>query len=211
MRQRQFQVLSWTLVAGAIIVPFVAWLQSRDWSLSGITLLNIFPLLGIWAWFLMWTHYVTGSVRLQTGLQRLRNYSNLTGWLVLIFLLLHPSLLILRLFQLNYGLPPGSTLDFVGKANAIALYFGVISLIIFLSFEVFRKLKKSPIISRNWRWVSASQGLAMILIFVHGLRLGQHLGDNWMQIIWMLAGIVLLPAMARVIAEDFSRGGSNEH
>lgn len=202
--QHVFHVLVWDLFALAVIVPLFAWLQNMDWSLEGLTSYRLFPLLGLWAWMIMWTHFVVGAIRLHNPeLTRPAGYSEVTRVFVLACIILHPGILFYNQFQNGFGLPPGSAVAYVGEPLKIAIYMGTLSLAIFLSYEFFDRAKDKAWVKNNWRWVSLSQAVAMILIFVHALRLGGDLGEGWFRITWFVAGLLLLPCFYIILKHDF--------
>ncbi|MDQ2973747.1 MAG: hypothetical protein M3Q79_04720 [bacterium] len=205
MTQNRFIQLCWGLVIMAFTVPFIAWLQNGGLSRGSLSIFSIFPLLGLWAWLLMWTHYITGSVRQHYGLERNVLYSKYTSWAVLVLILLHPSLITYKLFSIGEGLPPGSVINYVGEAQKISYLFGTLALLIFLSYEVFKRLKDRDFVKNNTHIISISQAVGMILIFVHALRLGNHLDPGWFKIFWIMCGLVLVPAMAYLIDKDIHK------
>ncbi len=205
MQQKTFNRFTWTLFIGVLILSFIAWGQTVNWSLGSLTAYQWFPLLGISAWLVMWTHYITGYVRLKSGVEKNEKYSRISGFFVLAFLLLHPGLLALVQFQNNQGLPPESFVNYVGESLRLAVFLGTIGLTIFLSFEFFERAKSIDWVSKYWWLVSIAQSLAMTVIFVHGLRLGTTLGDGWFRIVWIIFGVTLLPCFYLFHKADFTR------
>ena len=196
--------LPWLLLTMSLIVPFIAWSSERDWSYDKLTLLVIFPLLGLWAWSIMWTHYAYGSLRLvYSGLQKNKLYSKVSGVLVLFLILLHPFLLSLNQWQTLEKLPPGSVYSYVAPSQKLFIYFGVVALTLFLSFEVFERLKSSNVVNQNWKWVSLSQMLAMTLIFFHALSLGSNLSVEWFELYWVTLGALLIPCFGLIGRADW--------
>lgn len=194
MKQRNFTILSWFLVAISILLPLGIWGGSVNWQIANLTLFQLFPLFGLFAWMIMWTHYVTGAIRLSSQeVQKPRFYAGLTAYLVLISLLLHPGLLAYGLWDVGGGFPPTSFLGYVGEAMKVAVISGSIALTIFLSFEVFDRIKEKRLIKKYWLIVSFSQSLAMVLIFFHGLQLGSHISSGWFYYVWIAYGVILLP------------------
>lgn len=142
----------------------------------------------------MWTHYVNGAVRIKNhGLKKPKYYSKVTAYIVLASILLHPGLLALAQFQNDAGLPPASFFSYLGDASRIAVMFGSISLIIFLSFEYFDRARDKAWVKKANLWISISQSIAMILIFVHALRIGGDLNTEWFRAVWLAYGLILIP------------------
>ncbi len=195
--------LPWLVGAAAVLYPLVTFIDAKPELTDPY---QVFPILGILAWSLMWTHYVNGSITLWFGTKfRSPSYKKVTEYLVLALILLHPSLLVYALWRDTGTLPPASYLDYVGEANAKFILFGTVALLAFLSFEVLQRLRSRPAVMRQWRWVSVSQIVAMTLIFVHGLGLGNTINNSWFQTWWLFMGAVLLPCFWIVLQSDWPR------
>lgn len=175
------------------LLAVVVWAGER---LDGgaLTAYDWFPLLGLLAFSLMWTHYIVGAIRRKLGLEKSANklYTRLTGVVVLALILLHPGLLIFQLNRDGFGLPPSSYVQVYAEPMMRgAIMLGTIALLIFLAFEC----KKWWGEKSWWRFVEYAQLLAMGLIFYHGLTLGRELSVGWYQAVWYLYGISLFAAV----------------
>lgn len=198
--------LPWVFMFMAFLVPFIAWSSERSWSYDKLTLLAIFPLLGLWAWSIMWTHYAYGTLRLTNpGLQKNKLYSKVSGILVLFLVLLHPFLLILNQWQTLEKLPPESVYSYAASNQKLYVFFGVVALTLFLSFEIFERLKDNAFVKRNWKWVSLSQMIAMTLIFSHALSLGSNLSVGWFELYWVTLGALLIPCFGIIGRADWQQ------
>jgi hypothetical protein len=196
LSQERFDKFTWGVLAISILLPIIVWGNGISWRAGSISPYQWFPLFGLLAWMIMWTHYVTGAIRINNPkLKKPQYYSRLTGYIVLASLLLHPALLAYAQFERGAGIPPFSYIDYVGKELLLAVMMGSVALTIFLSFEIFNRLRQKFIIKKFWLAISFSQSIAMLLIFAHALKLGTHLTSGWFLIIWMLYGIVLLPCI----------------
>ena len=205
MTQKRYVIKQWSLFLLAILLPILAWGQLYKWQVTSLTGYQWFPLFGLIAWMIMWTHYVNGAVRLSfKGLVKTKLYGKLSAYLVLLFLLLHPGILAFLQYRNNQGLPPESFINYVGESLAIAVMMGSLSLIIFLSFEVFDRLKNVNLFKKNWKYISITQSLAMILVYVHALRIGTIVNGGWFQIVWFVCGITLLPCLYIIHKDEFS-------
>ncbi len=203
MTQQKFNTIAWLLFGFAAMVPLIVWGSAIDWDIGDITIYQWFPLFGLLAWMVMWTHFVTGALRLNySQLDKPKYYSVVSGYIVLGSLLLHPGLLAYAQFRNGVGVPPKSFYDYVGSSLTLAVIFGSIALLIFLSFEVFNRLKDNKSVRKNWLYISLSQSLAMTLIFVHGIRLGTNFTSGWFIYIWWLCGIILIPCFYFIHKND---------
>jgi hypothetical protein len=204
MNQKNYNYFAWSIFAISTLIPFFVWGSNLSWEFGSITAFQWFPLFGLLAWMIMWTHYINGAVRVKNpNLKKPKYYGKLTAYVVLASLLLHPGILALKQFQLGEGIPPLSFKEYVGDGLLVAVLLGSISLTIFLSFEIFDRLRDRPGIKKWWIWISISQSLAMILIFVHGLRLGGNLSSGWFTYVWLIYGLLLLPCFYIIHTQDF--------
>jgi hypothetical protein len=159
----------------AVSLAILAWADQFQWSVS-LQAFIIFPLLGLLAFSLMWVHYIAAAVNRLLGKPLdLQSYYEWTGWIVLLLILLHPSILIFKLWRVGLGLPPESYASYVGSAGKVAVLAGSTSLIFFLLFESKRWIEHS----RIWPVIVNLSDLAMLLIVYHALTLGGALKYTW--------------------------------
>src|SRR2546430_72150 len=118
MKQRILlcQSIAWALSLGVAALAFIVWGRSYAWQFGHLSVYQIFPLLGLTAWSLMWSHYMAAIIRQLFGLDFavLKRYFKLTSFAVLVLICLHPGLLIYQRFRDGFGLPPGSYESYVG-------------------------------------------------------------------------------------------------
>lgn len=203
LSQKKFSVLSWTALSIALALVIIAWGQGVSWKLGSISAYQWFPLLGLTAWVTMAEHYYLGTVRIfNKNLKKPKYFSEITEYLVLGCLILHPGILAIAQSKNGEGAPPASFYNYVSSNMKLAIVFGSISLLIFLSFEVFNRFKTNKTVQKYWLAISLSQILAMALIWIHGLRLGSNLGAGWFRAIWFIFGIALLPCFYIILKAD---------
>lgn len=182
---RVLKVSSWLLGALVTALAVVVWMFERIDGKS-LTAYDYFPLFGITAFSLMWTHYATGSLRRLLCISKQTNklYSTVSSITVLALILLHPGILVAQLYKDGFGLPPMSYLTVYAESKLV-IGLGTISLIIFLLFELKRRFNQK----KWWRYVEGAQVLAMVMIFFHGLTLGRELTVPWFQAVWYVYGV----------------------
>lgn len=191
--KKLLKMCSWALGILVLLLALAVWVGQR-FNKGSVTAYDLFPLLGLGAFSLMWTHYVLGSLRRRLGVSSGENkmYSHVSGWVVLALILLHPGILIYQLYKDGFGLPPKSYLTVYAETSMkVAIGIGTISLIIFLAFELKKKFAKKS----WWRFIEYAQVVAMGLIFMHGLSLGRELGVLWYKLVWIFYGISLISAV----------------
>jgi hypothetical protein len=185
---------AWGLAAVVSILAVLVWGQNFAWQFSVLTPYLMFPVLGLLAFSLMWTHYVAGALRRLAKVEKatIQSYLDITGYAVLALIVFHPSLLIWQLWRDGRGLPPESYVHYVGPSLKIAVLLGTASLMVFLAYELrhwFRDRKW-------WPWVVRAGDVAMLAIFYHGLRLGTQIQTGWFHWVWWFYGLTLVGALA---------------
>lgn len=204
MTQKTFTYLSWLGVVTMLGLVIYVWGDHASWRIGSLNTYQWFPLFGLLAWTIMALHYYLGSLRvLIPGLRKPNYFKAVTGWLVLGSILLHPGLLAYEQSKNGEGLPPDSFVSYVGEGFKLAAMLGTISLIIFLSFEVFDRIRRGNILKKFWWVISMSQSIAMVLIWIHGFRLGTHI-NGWFEIVWIVMGALLIPTFFVIHRSDFT-------
>lgn len=190
---QKLQLFSWGLVGAVVVASVLAWGSLYDWQFGGMTAYQLFPLFGLLAFGLMWTHYITDAIRKyhKQSKEVLTGYFDMTSAAVLVLILAHPGLLVWQLQRDGNGLPPGSYKAYVGQALYGFVLMGVVALIAFLAYE-FRNFFKKPLLKRSIQYAS---DIAMLLILIHGFRLGTVV-DGWFGIIWLFYGVSFISALA---------------
>lgn len=182
--------MAWGLSLIVVIIAVTAWGQRINWTLSGISAYQIFPLFGLLAFSLMWTHYIVGGIKSALNLNDLqlnKLYFEITAAVVLGSLLIHPTLLIIQLWRDGFGLPPGSYSHYVAPGALWAVYLGLVCWLAFMSFELRRWYKDK----KWWKYVLIANDLAIWGIYIHGLKLGADVAAAWLHPIWLIYGGLL--------------------
>lgn len=188
---KAFHSIEWVVVTGVLVTIFVAWGQSRNVFARGIDELSLFPLFGLVAFVLMWSHFVFGAVRRLMGLRKSAAgmYWSISSAFVLALIILHPLLLNYRFIVDGLGLPPMSY-ELAYGSKAVFLMLGTVCLLVFLMFELRRWFSRKT----WWKYIEGAQIAAMIGIFIHALVLGQELRIGWFLVLWWCYGLLLVAA-----------------
>ncbi len=196
----------WAVLFVLSSVAFYVWAKSLGWKTNNISAFGLFPLLGMLAWLTMWTHYFWGAMQWRTKL-----YSRVTGYIVLVCILLHPAIFAYAQYKAGKGFPPLSYYRYLPPSVNWAVALGSFSFFVFISYEFFKRMKSRPWVARYWPWVSVSQAVAMFLIFIHSLKIGNNLQIGWFRIFWAVCGIILVPCAFILVSRDFSSHKHPEH
>lgn len=202
-RTARCRIAVWLLGLTVCVLSIAAWAGDYGWQFPPPSIYVVFPLLGLLAYGLLWSHYVTGTLRGLAGLDRsaLRDYFRITGWAVLILICMHPGLLIYQRFRDGFGLPPGSYESYVAPGLGWLTLLGTVSLLVFLAYELYRWFDNRP----WWPYVLAAGDLAMLAIFYHGSRLGGQTSHGWFRVVWWFYGLTLAAILIRKYALKYRR------
>lgn len=183
--------LEWGLGVLVTIIAVVAWGLNRHPLNGQLDSYGIFPLFGLIAFSIMWTHYIMWALRRIVGVEASKDrlYGRVSSNLVLALIIGHPLVLILALWRDGFGLPPMSYLT-AYPGYDLAFICAILGLSLFLAYEFHRWFDNRS----WWHWVLNLQLVAMIAIFYHSLTLGQEFAQPWFQTIWWFYGVTLLAA-----------------
>lgn len=193
-RQQLSRITAWTLLAAVCTLTIVAWGGTYNWHVWPLSAYVLFPLFGLLAFGIMWSHYMAGALERCWSLPRpaLAGYFRWSGYAVLVLICLHPGLLIYQRFQDGYGLPPGSYESYVAPSLSWLTLLGTASLLVFLAFELRRFFAKYS----WWHYVADLGDAAMLAILYHGLRLGSQLqAGSWFRGVWLFYFATLLAVL----------------
>jgi hypothetical protein len=186
---------AWGLSLLVCVIAVIAWGRQYGWHLFPVNNYQLFPLLGLLAFSLLWTHYVVGTLRDLTGAPEanLARYYQITGYAVLALICLHPGLLIYQRFRDGYGLPPHSYETYARPGLGWVTLLGTVSLLVFLAYETRRWFGDKP----WWHFVQEAGDLAMLAIVYHAYKLCIQFDDRWVGGVWAFYAVVLVAVLAR--------------
>lgn len=202
-RTSYLKIFAWGLSFSVLTIAFVAWGQNARWHIFSTGTYLLFPLFGLLAFSTLWSQYMVVAARnlFDVDKSALTKYFSVTGYLVLLFILLHPGLLTWQLWRDGSGLPPGSELRYVMPSLKWVVILGMINLTILLLFELRRIFAKKS----WWRYFTYLVDLVMLSIFYHSLRLGTLLQHGWLRTVWIFYGATLVIALGYIYSKRFSK------
>jgi hypothetical protein len=189
-KQTTFQSTIWAVTAVVVGLAFFVWWPSA----SDLTLYSLFPLLGLLAFSLMWTHYIAGALRryFHHSPEILARHFKITSYVTLLLIITHPFILYLQLYLDGLGLPYQSIpAVYPGVMQQLGIAMGVMALGLFLLYELYRFFRERT----WWRYVEWANIGAMYLILWHGYTLGGELRQPWFQVVWIAYAILLTCAV----------------
>lgn len=195
VRNKKLDIILWSLYATVTLLAIYVWGNQLRWDFSNLNAFTIFPVLGLTAFSLMWVHYVSGVIRdiWFPGASTKKSFT-ITSMAVLVLILFHPALLTIELYRHGSGLPPGSYKNYVAPGNTLYVTLGVIGLSGLLVFELKRFFGKKP----WWKYLSVVGDVAILLIALHSLTLGQHLQSGWFRYVWYFYIITIIGCIGRI-------------
>ena len=195
--QRGLLFFAWGTSLAAALVAIAVWGERINWHVPNLSVYQLFPLFGLLAYGLMWSHFITSAIRKYYGLGKsvTARYFKITSSIVLVAICLHPGLLSWQLSRDGFGFPPQSYLrHYVAPGLQWVGLLGTVSLFVFLAYELHRWFNDRP----WWRFFGYASELAMLGIFYHAFRLGADLQTGWFRSIWLYYGLTLLISLAYI-------------
>jgi predicted heme/steroid binding protein len=187
MKISRLATITLVLNIGVSAAAIAAWAN----AMSGhtVSIIAIAGLLGLVAFSLMWVHFVSDAIRdIWLKDESAGEQYTITRWIILGAILLHPSLIVLYLYQNNYGLPPESYESYLGEAKVPFVFLGILALTVFLAFEC----KKWLVRHNLWRYILHANFLAMFAVLIHGFQLGNVMAATWYFVLWCLYGLTFV-------------------
>ncbi len=188
---------AWGLSALTVVLALAVWWPATE----NLTTYSLFPIFGLIAFGLMWAHYITIGLKRYLDLpkEKLSRYYQITGYVVLFCILVHPFLLDLQLFLDGNGLPPFSRdALYPTLVQKTAILIGTVSLVFFLMYELHRFFSDRS----WWKYVQYANIAAMFGILYHGFTLGTNIMQPWFKLVWGFYAVTLLAA---VIYTEYSK------
>lgn len=168
----------------AVLAPIAVHLNNVSWSESSL-LASIFPIFGLLAFTLLWLHSMSGVF--EEWLRERFNFDmfvDYTATIILVSMLLHPLLLLVIIRFDILGLLQGG----------LAIWLGVIGLILLLTYDIGKAMKKRGFFSKNWNAILIVSTIGFLLTFFHSLMLGSDLQTGLMRKLWLFYGITAILA-----------------
>ena len=159
--------------------------SGRYWTLGPELLSNIFPLLGILAFTLLWLHSISGVF--ESWLRKYFDFDQFiytTSTLIFISFVLHPFLLLIY-----------SDFSFTrvfSYADMRYLWLGVIGFLLLITYDIGKFLKNHNFFVRNWDKILVISTIGFLLTFFHSLVIGSDLQSGTLRIVWIFYGITAI-------------------
>ncbi len=178
--------IPWSVSGAVLVISFLGWGQGLSWQISNASLYSLFPLFGLVAFSVMWAHYAVDFIDRFVKIKITDAYLNVTRFIVLFALLMHPGLLAFAQWRVGAGWPPLSWLHFVEPGLVWAVIVGIVAWLSFLAFELHWWFRQKP-----WfKWIVLANSLAMIAVVVHVLFVAAPYG--WFLYYWYFLGVSML-------------------
>lgn len=181
------------LTAAAIaVLPGFAFFHLRGGLafLSGATFrdasLGLFPLFGLYAFFLVWLQIVTGPLtpllrKVFPGITRFHRWE---GIFALVFACLHPLLLLV-------GVGLASFLDhsFVAPELNIYVWLGIVQWTLIVLTAGTALLMRHPWFRKHWRLIHYGNYLVFVSVWIHSWFLGSDVQHSSLRSLWFFYGV----------------------
>ncbi|MFA6042186.1 MAG: ferric reductase-like transmembrane domain-containing protein [Patescibacteria group bacterium] len=192
---RVVTMLVWLAIA---IAPAYVFFQERDGLvfLEGLTFTDacreLFPLVGLYAFTLVWTQVLLGSMMSKwtkwVGLGFAQH--RVVGPTVLLFALIHPVLLLVGVGWTDY-----LNRSYVEPTQQVFIYFGLTALLLVLLTALSALLRTRPWVQRWWRKVHVFNYIVFASAWIHSWNLGTDIQSTGLRFLWIGFGITGAIAM----------------
>lgn len=171
----------------AVLYPLWIRFKNLNWALDfNLLLFNLFPMLGMAAFTLLWLHVLSGAF--EPWLKKHFDFDRFvhnTSILIFIFIILHPLLLLIGL-DFNFN-----ELFLYGAKH---IWFAIIAWILLITYDIGKVLQKYNFFTRNWKNILLISTIGFLLTFFHSIGLGSDLQSGTLRIIWIIYGITGIAA-----------------
>lgn len=183
MRKRLIRYLIFGVALLVVFYPVWVWYGGVRLSFSSAVILDIFPVLGLLAFAIMWLHIVGGALRpwLEQYIDFDKFVTNSSA-LVLILLILHPLLLLI-------GLGPSRWGKFFSLTPALFIWLAVVGWVILVGYDVAKRFKHRGFFVRHWEAVKLISTIGFFFILFHSLGLGRDLQAGPLRAVWIFYGV----------------------
>lgn len=189
LTENRLTVFAWTLTAVVVFLAVGIWGKFLNWDSNNLSTYSLFPLFGLLAFSIMWAQYIVATLKRLANLvsPTLDAFFNYSGLGVTGLIILHPTLLFWQLWRDGLGLPPTSYLSYVAPSLKWALFLGIFSFFIFISFELRHRYRNRS----WWKYIDHANDIAIIAIYFHAFKLGSHVQAAWFYPLWLFYGATL--------------------
>jgi glycine/D-amino acid oxidase-like deaminating enzyme/nitrite reductase/ring-hydroxylating ferredoxin subunit len=172
----------------------IGFLAEADFKTTSILL---FPLVGLYAFTLLWVQVMLGSsmVLFRKVYSWIEKFHHVEGVFVLLFALLHPSLLFL-----GYGPAGYFSYSFIIPEQKLFVYLGQVQLFLMMLTVATALLRKSRWLKKKWHYIHFLNYVVFISAWTHSWFLGSDVRTTGLRYVWIFFGLTfLLSAIARLV------------
>jgi len=185
MNKKAKSIFFYFVVAASVIYPALYWYQNvNSFSFGKVFLFDLFPVLGLLAFSIMWTHVVAGAF--VEKIEKFFNYKKYLTWssaVVFVLIILHPLLALVALV-----LNGGSAKDIFSYGKPIYLWLAIIAFPVLVAYDVAKKFRYKKFLNDHWQKVRLVSTLAFFLTFFHSLGIGRDLQSGDLRTVWIFYG-----------------------
>jgi hypothetical protein len=171
-----------------VAIALYEWGSALDWEVLDASRLQIFPLLGLVAFSIMWWHFLLGFAGdVDPKYEKPKSLKGISSIFVFFLIILHPLLLFLQSNALGIDFK-AFVESYVGDTNFLFVSYGTVAFFIFLAYDLAKRLKDKPLFKNNWALIDAIDDVAFLAVFAHSMMLGQHTAGGWFRYYWITLG-----------------------
>jgi len=203
------RVLLPLVFAAALVIPALAFFSNRGGTgfLAGLDLptfsILMFPLVGLYAFTLLWVQFMLGSslYPLRAVFPWIETFHRTEGVFVLLFALLHPTLVLLGVGSLAEYFKT----DFVADALVPWVWVGEVQLTLLCITVATAILRKTKRLRTRWHYIHYANYIVFGLAWLHSWNLGTDVQSSLAWLWYCYGATALISAGARLVREVRTR------
>lgn len=194
--------------AAALLLPAYLFFHARGGfgflagSDSATFARKLFPLVGLLAFSLLWVQLLVGTNRqyLRQVYPWMMRFHRWQGGFVLLFALLHPTLLLIGVGTAHY-----LARDFVAPNLVVWVWVGYLQLLLLVCTAGSALLLRVPWLRTRWRTVHYANYGVFVLVWSHSWFLGSDVRTTDLRYLWTFFGAtVVLSSVFRFLRRRFA-------
>ncbi len=172
------------------------WLRGGISFLDGLNFSELayalFPLLGLYAFSMLWLQFVMGSARdvLTKVFPKVLKFHINQGPFVLLFALLHPIAL-----MIGVGLDSYLSMFYIPDEMKRYVYLGIVALLFMILAVAAAVFRKSSWLQKRWLYIHYLNYLVFVFAWLHSRNLGTDTQVAPFKELWLFYGVTAIVAI----------------
>jgi len=182
-------IIFFAIYLAVAVIPGYVFFSTR----AGTSDFPIFPLFGLYAFFLVWAQIMIGTnmgvLRRTLGLPWMLTFHMWEGGIAFLFALLHPLFAYLAL-----GGPLGVFKAYQG--NGLYILLGYLAITLMTVTVLTALLRKVAWLRDRWHTIHYANYVIFLLAWIHSFNIGSDVQSTGLRYLWMFYGVTTFASFA---------------